>query len=190
MDNAEFEKTLSEYKETLERLSSESKEIAEKLCILLEEHDGDADDVRWACRTMTNSVDDVLSDASKRLGRFRAGDKPELPSVLMLALQCCERLHDTAEMCRNGRENERRDLKGQIESNIGYLAHHLAAMDEDGYLPEDTPAFESFHAMSKKVLAGEGVLEELTAFICSEMDPLHEYLIKLRENNFWEQEEE
>lgn len=188
MDNAEFEKQLIECRDTLARLAEESEKISEKLCSLIEEHDGEKGEWYWSCRTMNKDIRDVLEDTDKRIKRFQSGDLQELPQVLILALECCERLQDTAELCRAGKESERRDLKGQISSNIGYLAHHLDSMEEDEYLEEDLPVFRDIRRLSERTIAGETELDELKEFICSSLDPVHEYLKNLRENGFWEED--
>ncbi|MCQ2079402.1 MAG: hypothetical protein MJZ38_05025 [archaeon] len=188
MDNAEFEKQLMECRDTLARLAEESRKVSERLCALIEEHDGDKGEWYWSCRTMNTDIEDVLQDTERRIRRFQSGDLRELPQVLILALECCERLQDTAELCRAGREDERRDLKGQISSNLGYLAHHLDSMEEDEYIEEDLPVFREIREMSGKAIADQADIGELKEFICSSLDPVHDFLKELREKAFWEDE--
>ena len=185
-----FEGSLEECKAEMERLSRESAELTERMLELLDSHDGDTAALRRRCRTVNTSVNGVLEEVSKRLDRYRAGDLPELPSVLELAIECCERLDDTAEMIQAGKPEGRRDLKGQISSNIVYLAHHLDSMDEDGYLTETHPSFADLFALSERIQADDVALEELTAFACESIGPIHTYLRELRENEFWEPEKE
>lgn len=181
-----FEGSLEEFKAEMERISRESAKLTEKMLELLEEHDGDTSGLRRRCRTMNTSVNSVLDEVSRRLDRYRAGDLPELPSVLELAIECCERLDDTAEMIRAGKPEGRRDLKGQISSNIVYLAHHLDSMDEDGYLTEDHPSFDALFGISERISDDTAGLDELVSFACGSVEPIHTYLRNLRENGFWE----
>lgn len=186
MEDLDFGRSLEKLKDSLAELAERSEQLSEEICSLLAEHDGDAGEMEWACRTMNNDILDVVRDLDRRVRRYREGDLDELPSVLVLAIECCERLRDTAELCMQGRGCERRDLKGQIGSNLGYLAHHLDTMREDGYLPEDFPEFPEFQELIGKIMSGTATIEEMTDFICHGLGPLHEALVSLRTETFWE----
>ncbi len=181
-----FECSLNECKAEMERISRESAELTERMLSLLDEHDGDTAALRRRCRTMNSSVDAVLKEVSKRLDRYVAGDLPELPSVLELATECCERLDDTAAMIRAGKPEGRRDLKGQISANIVYLAHHIESMEEDEYLVGEPPSFDALFALADRIAEEKAELDELIAFACESVEPIHSYLRDLRENEFWE----
>ncbi len=181
-----FEGSLVECKAEMERISRESAELTGRMLSLLDEHDGDTAALRRRCRTMNTSINSALAEVSKRLERYQAGDLPELPSVLELAIECCERLDDTAAMIRAGKPEGRRDLKGQISSNIVYLAHHLDSMEEDEYLVGEPPSFKALFKLSDRISDESAELEELVRFACESVEPIHAYLRDLRENEFWE----
>ncbi len=181
-----FEESFDGCRSEMERLTRETKELTERMLALLDEHDGDTAGLRRRCRTMNTSMDAVMKEVGKRLDRYRAGDLPELPSVLELAIECCERLGDTAAMIKAGKPEGRRDLKGQISSNIVYLAHHLDSMEEDEYLVGNPPSFDALFALSEKISDNSAELDELVEFACGSVEPIHAYLRDLRENEFWE----
>lgn len=187
MDGTQFEKELAECEKELEKLLGNSESLTETVCALLEKYDGESGEVRWSCRTMNSDIADVLSDVRRRLGRYRAGDRAEVPSALVLALDCCDRLSDTAVLFSEGKENERRDLKGQMASNLGYLAHHVGSLKEDGFVPEETDVFDGLDHLCGKIYSGTAELVELRDFVCGKLDTVAEYLTDLRENQFWEE---
>lgn len=190
MENEEFGRLLKEYRDRLASLSNELTLLNDSICSTVGEYDGERSDIYWSCNTVNIDLKDLQNEVRRRIRRFDAGDLPDLPTSLVMAIECCERLQDTARLCREGRGDERRDLNGQISSNLGYLAHHIESFIEDTELPEEPPEFPAFEALVERIMA-EGVgTEELTEFICSELDPIHDYLVQLRENVFWEDQKE
>ncbi len=190
MENEEFGRLLKEYRDRLTALSDEIMSLNDSICSAVDEHDGEKSDIYWSCNTVKMDLKDLQNEVGRRIRRFDAGDLPDLPQSLVMAIECCERLQDTARLCREGRENERRDLNGQISSNLGYLAHHIDSFVEDEELPEELPEFPEFDALVEKIMGNGAETEELTEFICSKLDPIHDYLLKLKEDVFWEDRKE
>lgn len=104
MEDPDFERSLVKFKESLEKLAEESKRLSEDICSILTEHDGSAGETAWSCRTMNTDIEDVISDLDRRLRRFREGDLTELPTVLIMAIECCERLQDRRNSAVRGKK--------------------------------------------------------------------------------------
>lgn len=186
MENEEFGRLLKEHRDRLAALSDEIVSLNGSICSLMNEHGEEKSDIYWSCNTVNFDLGDLQNEMSRRIRRFDAGDLPELPTSLVMAIECCERLQDTVRLFREGRENERRDLKGQISSNLGYLAHHLDSFAEDFDLAEKLPEFPEFDALVEKIMADGAETDEMKEFICTKLDPIHDHLLRLKNDMFWE----
>lgn len=186
MESEEFGRLLKDYRERLAAITKDIVSLNDSMCSAVEEYDGEKSDIYWSCNTVNFDLKDLGYELERRIKRFDTGDLPELPTSLVMAIECCERLQDTAALCRQGRGNERRDLNGQISSNLGYLAHHMDSFIEDENLPEGLPEFPEFRNLVGKIMSGNAETQELIEFICSGLNPIHEYLTGLRETHFWE----
>ncbi len=190
MENKEFGRLLKEYRDRLATLSDEIISLNNSICSLMNDHDEEKSDIFWSCNTVNFDLKDLQNEMNRRIKRFDAGDLPELPTSLIMAIECCERLQDTAKLFREGRENERRDLKGQMSSNLGYLAQHIDSFIEDFDLAEKLPEFPEFDTLVEKIMTDSAEVDEMKEFICSKLNPIHDHLVQLKEDLFWEDQGE
>ncbi|MCQ2069687.1 MAG: carnosine N-methyltransferase family protein [archaeon] len=180
MDSDErFGKELAECRDILERMSKESVELSERLCDLIEEHDGDLDGMQRYCRSMKRSLADVFEKVDLRLRRYETGDRPALPSVLVLSIDCCKNLFRCIGTC------EGLELHARLTSNIGHLLYYIRSMPEEG---EEFSGIDlsDLEAIVPRIEAGSVQDNELIAFVNAHVPAIQAYAESLRRDMYWE----